>query len=349
MSDTKNKIVKETLQVPQDACLPTESEDERPLENQRSSRSKRNNAAALQNAGSDLDLNILLKFIKPYDGNRETLNSFLINCNNAYDLASSSQKPIVFKYILCQLNGKAETACSIKEFQNWDQLKDFLKTQFSERKHFSHLLMELQETKQLPGENVNSFSLKIEKTLSQLLTEISLNNTKAKELPGRIAAMEDLALHHFSIGLHPRISNIIRCKSPKSLNEAINFATSEERIQETLYRGISRPHKSQKPQNSPMFPNQTFFKKVEPVTKPLFQRKLTSPQTITCNYCKNPGHSIENCIKRQYNRQRYSTMNAEGRRPQRNLPSNLPTGPSRGVYNVQDEGVDEIDDSRLNE
>lgn len=63
MSDTKNKIMKETLQVSQDMCLPTESEDERPLENQRSSRSKRNNAVASQNAASDLDLNILLNLL----------------------------------------------------------------------------------------------------------------------------------------------------------------------------------------------------------------------------------------------------------------------------------------------
>lgn len=349
MSDTKNKVVKETLQVPQDMNLPTESEDERPLENQRSTRSKRNTAMASQNPNNnELDLSILLKFIKPYDGNREGLNSFIINCNNAYDLATLSQKPIIFKYILCQLNGKAETACSIKEFQNWDQLKDFLKTQFSERKHFSHLLMELQETKQLPGENVNSFSLKIEKLLSQLLTEISLNNTKVKELPGRIAAMEELALHHFSIGLHPRISNIIRCKSPKTLNEAINFATSEERIQETLYRGSSRPTKLQKPHNSPNFPNSTFFRRAETATKP-FQPKPSSSQPIICSYCKNPGHSIENCIKRQYNRQRFNNTHTEGRHPQRNLSTNPFPGSSRRVFNVQEEGTDEVDDSHLNE
>lgn len=55
-----------------------------------------------------------------------------------------------------------------------------------------------------PQENVSQFALRVETCLSQLLTEVSLSNTKVKELPGRAVAMGDLALHHF-LGLHPRI------------------------------------------------------------------------------------------------------------------------------------------------
>ncbi|KAL0810602.1 hypothetical protein ABMA28_010719 [Loxostege sticticalis] len=109
-------------------------------------RSKKKAAAVI--VKQIVELPTLLKFIKPYDGCREQLNSFLVNCNNAYELASESQRDILFKYILCQLQGKAETACSIKEFANWHQLKEFLKTQFSERKHYAHLLTELQNCKQ---------------------------------------------------------------------------------------------------------------------------------------------------------------------------------------------------------
>lgn len=48
----------------------------------------------------EMDLSVLFKFIKPYDGNRETLNSFLVNCDNAIGLASEVQKNIIFKYII---------------------------------------------------------------------------------------------------------------------------------------------------------------------------------------------------------------------------------------------------------
>lgn len=332
MSDSKaSKSVKETLSVPVDIQLPSESEDERPLDNLKPTRSTKRTNQNTPALMPELDLNILLKFVKPYDGSRETLNSFIINCNNAYELATSTQKSIIFKYILCQLSGKAEVACSIKEFQNWEQLKEFLKTQFSERKHYSHLLMELQESKQLSNENVSHFALKIETNLSQLLTEISLTNSKAKELPGRIAAMEELALHHFLVGLQPRISNIVRCKSPKSLNEAINYAISEERIQETLYKRNTPTDNRPRPRPPrPVFQNQT--------NKQYSNFRENHP--AICRYCKFPGHTIDNCRKREFNNR---FQNSSNRPPFRPARVNV-------VSDVRDEGRDTVDNNfNLNE
>ncbi|XP_052752777.1 uncharacterized protein LOC128201100 [Galleria mellonella] len=284
-----------------------------------SPRITRKAAAAL--AMAELELSILFKFIKSYNGDRETLNSFLVNCDNAFDLATESQKPILFKFILSQLNGKAEVACSIKDFTSWEQLKEFLKTQFSERKHYSHLLTELQESKQGPQDNVSQYALRVETYLSQLLTEISLSNTKVKELPGRTAAMEDLALHHFLMGLHPRISNIVRCRSPKTLNEAINFAVSEERIQQTLYR---RPQPESKPNNS----NANKFKpthykssNTSPSSYKPFNPASQASSSLFCRYCKIPGHDISMCKKREYNNNRFKI-------PQNPISSQNPYGAS---------------------
>lgn len=334
MSETKSNP---TLQIPVNVDLPADTDEERapsPVEKQK--RGKKASTPQLET----LDLNIILKFIKPYDGSRETLNSFIINCNNAYELASNQQKPILFKYILCQLQGKAEVACSIKEFQTWEQLKEFLKTQFSDRKHSSHLLMELQESKQLPTENVSQFALRIETLLSQLLTEISLSNCKIKELPGRTAAMEELALHHFLMGLHPRISNIVRCKSPRSLNEATNFAISEERIQQTLYkRSIPEARRDNRPtrMNNPTRPFQpqrpfsTVPHNHNPNSAPNFP---TGSNTITCRYCKAPGHSIEQCRKREYNNRFRSSQQPSGSVPFRRVNFN----------ETEPQGYDEVDD-----
>lgn len=270
-----------------------------------SPRITRRTAAAL--AMAELELNILFKFIKSYDGSRDTLNSFLVNCDNAFDLASEAQKPILFRFILSQLNGKAEIACSIKEFTSWEQLKDFLKTQFSERKHYSHLLTDLQESKQGPQDNVSQYALRMETYLSQLLTEISLSTSKAKELPGRTAAMEDLALHHFVMGLHPRISNIVRCKSPRTLNEAINFAISEERIQQTLYR---RPQAEQKSitnnnNNNRFKAGSSRQNSYTSSYMPKSSNHTTQSSNVFCRYCKTPGHDISACKKREFNNNRF--------------------------------------------
>lgn len=284
----------------------------------------------------DVDLNVLLKFIKPYDGSRETLNAFMVNCSNAIELASDIQKPILFKYILSQLQGKAETACSIKEFSTWGQLKEFLITQFSQRKHYAFLLTELQECKQNIHESVNQFALRIETCLSQLLTEISMNPSKVKEVPGRVAAMEDLALHHFTMGLNPRISNIIRCRNPKTLNEAVNFAITEERILQNIYKKNepNRPNLRPNIQNRNPNINDMFQRlRVSQFQRPNFPGQMQRPAIINqmqrlvpnqfyrpainnqpqrpaitgppqraqliCKYCKLPGHDINNCYKKR--------------------------------------------------
>lgn len=250
-----------------------------------------------------MDLNVLFKFIKPYNGNRETLNSFLIDCNNVIELATEAQRPIIVKYILSQLEGRAQLACSIKEFDKWDQLKDFLKTQFGERKHYSHLLTELQESRQ-GSLTVGQFALKIETCLSQLLTEISISNHKAIEVPGRTAAMEDLALHHFMMGLKPQISMIVRCKSPSTLNEAINIAVCEERIQQNI--------SSRSQTSTPFIDGKPGKNHAQPYKKPFagntqtpYVKPFNRAQLIVCRYCKSPGHSIDNCRKREFNNNRF--------------------------------------------
>lgn len=284
----------------------------------------------------EMELNTLFKFIKSYDGCRERLSSFIVNCDNAIELASEIQVPILFKYILSQLEGKAEIACSIKEFYNWEQLKQFLKNQFSVRKHYSHLLTELQETKQGQLETVNQFALRIETCLSHLLTEISLANYVASEIEGRTAAMEDLALHHFTTGLKPNLSLIVRCKSPRTLNEAVNIAISEERILQTTQR---RPPfdriQRQGEQKQTMFRTRPNFQNTQTPNRNTYQNTQTFNRNIICRYCKNIGHSIEQCRKREFNN--------------RNGPSTSSFKPQPYLtqrVNYVDDGHDEVDESK---
>lgn len=101
--------------------------------------------AQLKSESEDkMDLNTLFKFIKPFDGSRDKLVPFINNCQNAHSLASKQRQPILLKYILSQLESTAESACAIKEFETWEQLSEFLSTQFGERKHYSALLSDLQ-------------------------------------------------------------------------------------------------------------------------------------------------------------------------------------------------------------
>lgn len=242
----------------------------------------------------EIPLNVILKFIKPFDGSREKLNAFIVNCDNAISLSSSSQEDITFKFIISQLDGKAQSACCIKDFDNWSSLKEFLKNQFGERKHYAHLLTELQECHQTNQETVSQFHLRVETCLSKLLTEVTISNTKKSELVGRVAAMEDLALHTFNIGLHPRIANIVRCRDPKNLNEAVNYAISEEKIQQHTFRqNVNSRKENNRPPPKPLLPNNN-------------NQPSSFRDSSVCRYCKKEGHTLAECKLREFNNKKYN-------------------------------------------
>lgn len=72
-------------------------------------------------------MNALTKFIGTYEGSQEKLTPSLNHCRNAINLASPYQSDVLLKYILSRLEGKAEAACAIKDFNKWAQLEELLK------------------------------------------------------------------------------------------------------------------------------------------------------------------------------------------------------------------------------
>ena len=285
-----------------------------------------------------IELGILFKFIKPFDGSREKLNPFISNCQSAFELASRNQKPILFKFIQSQLIDKAETTCSVKEFESFEQFIDFLKQQFGERKHYAHLLTELQDCRQNSAETVNQFALKIETCLAKLLTEINISiPTKRKtELAGRVAAIQDLSLHTFIIGLHPRISQVVRCRNPDSLNSAVNFAVEEEKIifciqKKSTYNTHSSNDrfKNANTRRESQPPHLTGSRNYRPDYS-----KAVNTNDMVCRYCKNIGHTIENCRKRQYNNSRNQPTASTSYGRQANPTQSSNSNPTRKIFNI---------------
>lgn len=267
-------------------------------------------------------INVLCNFISPYKGERETLTAFITNCQNALDLASPSQTVLLTKYILSRLEGKAQIACSNKIFEDFDQLKCFLKQNFGERKHYNHLLLDLQSCRQSANETVAQFALRVESCLTDLQSEIYNSESLKRDIPGRIAMTEDLALFTFTLGLHPRLSNNVRCRSPKSLNDAINVALEEEKIQNLLYKTSMKPkcrvcgkpghsdsecRERQKRTGPPHAPS-------DPQPSTSFNNSRSSSNNqLFCKYCKNKGHDITQCRKRKYNNERRNISNSDNR------------------------------------
>lgn len=270
---------------------------------------------------SCIDFNMLSKFIKTYDGDRSRLAPFLTNCNNAMLLARPEQRDILFKFILSQLEGKAESVCSLKHFRDWPELKAFLKSTFGEVKHRDHLLLDLQTCKMRSNEDVGQFSIRLESCLTRLQTDITHSTIIKSELEGRIASTEDLALHTFLLGLPTTLSTIVRCRNPKTLNEAVDLAIQEEKLQNYVRiskQGDHKPLVNCSKCGKIGHPTHKCFINQRPIyninRKPLppssNRVNYNNSNTIICNYCKYPGHDIFNCRKRQYNNTKRQIANS---------------------------------------
>lgn len=332
-----------------------------------------------------ITLNVLTKFIRPYNGDRETLPAFLTNCDNAISLAAPEQQNILCKYIISQLEGKAQLACSLKTFSKWQDLKAFIRTTFGEKKHSSHLLVDLQNCKQLPSETVTQFSLRLESCLTRIQADIHYSCRDENQLEGRIAAMEDLALNTFIMGLNnANIATILRCRSPRDLNEAISHAVEEEKIQNLCrisqrtakscsichkqghsssecFRNRSRSdnphsHKSYHMSNTPSssFPAQGEGRHMSNYKNNYFNSYNNYQNNIKfCSYCKNRGHLIAECRKRQYFNDRRAHSNnlqsdsAANTSATNSSNTNAPNNTKRVYYCPDD--CNNIDNSNYNE
>lgn len=121
------------------------------------------------------------------------------------------------------------------------------------------------------------------------------------------------------MGLVPRISNIVRCRTPKTLNEAINIAISEEKIQQSFLKHIPSSSRPDKPSPRPFFTRRTqnpsysnpnnFNRENRHTNPPDRYPNANSSNNLFCRYCKIPGHTLEQCRKRQFNNNRYRNQN----------------------------------------
>lgn len=227
-------------------------------------------------------------------------------------------------------------ACSLKTFDTWPELKSFLKATFGEKKHSCHLLSDLQSCKQASSETVTQFSLRIESCLTRIQADIHYSCSDKTQLVGRVAAMEDLALHTFITGLNPNIATIVRCRNPTTLNDAITLAVEEEKMF-NLNKISSRSYKTcqicskQGHTSSECYQNRSRSR--PPVHRSYHVPNPAAPLPFSgnrnvnnfrqvfnnssnynnkfCNYCKNKGHVINECRKRQF----YNQVRSDNSQP----------------------------------
>lgn len=252
-------------------------------------------------ADEELPLALLFKFIRPFNGERSELNTFIQNCNSAIQLAQPHQTSKLFLYIAAQLSSNVVNEIDLPSIKNWTDLKAQLKKYYSQIKDVTQLHEELETIKQQSHENVTDYFKRLEKLKNECMAAEQNLAEDPKEIPSLKKSVERTALRRFILHCKPEISQMLRARNIKTLNEAFSIALAEEKIisytkpqhlKPSLYCSYCKT-KTHSTQNCRKKPPQT--------------NKNNTPSsydaTKFCNYCKNKGHTIQECRKRQYRNQ----------------------------------------------
>lgn len=261
---------------------------------------------------------------RSFDGKRSEFHEFITNCNNAVELASESQQKPLFVYIISKLTGSVRSQLQGKTYKSWVELKEILCTFYQDKKHYIQLMEELNTLKQGMSESVGSFHERIDKLTTRLLSSISFKNEN--EHIGKIETIKELALSRFLHHSKPEISRFLRSQQINEISDALCKAIEEE-------RAINICSNEFKSKLSIKYCNfckrnghnsKDCFKKPNNNTTINFNQKSNHnhshknpngpsnfPNTDKfCNYCKNRGHLINECRKREYNNKRKAQQNS---------------------------------------
>lgn len=237
-------------------------------------------------------------------------------------MAQPHQIPSLFLFVVSQLSTNVINEIDIEDISDWTTLKTKLKTYYSQTKHVAQTHEELETLRQYSNEGITDFFKRVEKTKNECIQAEYLC-AQPNEFTAIKKAIQRTALRRFIIHCKSEISQMLRARDIDNLNEAYNIALQEEKIlnytkhksnnyQKDLFcnfckmknhttQNCRKKSKQFNGKNDHSNANQNFQKNQNQSNSNSYNPNY---QKNVCNYCKIPGHTIENCRKRQ-NRNNY--------------------------------------------
>lgn len=295
---------------------------------------------------SELSLETAIKLIPCFNGqNEEDIYSFLNACEFAVSSVKDICKPTLVKAITTKLSGKAFAVTQNREIIDWAGLKSLLETAFCAKRTPGYLQLELNSTRQKPGEAVQEYSGRVEKLFHELCN-VSVNGRKPVEAEAVRSYIKETTLTSYVEGLHQNLRQIVKSKNLISLEEAIKESLEEEKLLESnretrrLFQNNNRTNANTiqkycsicKKNNHNT--SQCRFAKENRYRQNSDQKvKDTQPtgsiQKLSCTYCKAKGHERDDCFKKKRMEKR-QTEN------QQNMSGNGPRPSTSGEHSVKD-------------
>lgn len=177
-------------------------------------------------------LRLYVDTIPHYDGNPNTLNVFVDNCENLISTFSDSNNPalngFIFRAIIGRLTGRALALIGPRtELNTWADVKNLLTQSFSDQRNIDCLEQDLIVLRPFKNETPYNFGMRCQDARSLIISKInSLPQGRDKAI--KIENYNKLALRTFIRGLPHFIQNNVRLRDPDTLEKAMSLVIEEE-------------------------------------------------------------------------------------------------------------------------
>lgn len=190
----------------------------------------------------------ILSQIEPFDGYGDTnsLQYFLKNCDALMEVVKETEKTKLAKLIFgTKLKGKAQEVTQYKEFDSWDEIREYLLEQFTDKRPPSHFLTQIMNIKQNFRESVKDYGDRFRQLINKYNETCHLNYAQA-QAQVLIENLESIVVNNFRKGLNNekiQIRIIAECTS--DITKAINIAVEMELEQtENFSRNVQGAHRN---------------------------------------------------------------------------------------------------------
>jgi hypothetical protein len=249
-----------------------------------------------------------LKLVSPFNGNRKEVLAFVSNVETAFSCVNPGSKDRLYQFILTKISGEPRTAISHRHLENWEELKEFLRNMYTEKRTLDFHANQLFKAKQNKSDSVSEGIQKIQ-MLGSKFRESALSNCNDDERAGILNLSDRLRNICFTQGLYSdRIQTIVRSRNQDNFDDIAETALEEESeivSKQERYKG--EVGTTVKCGNCGKLGHPThacFLRKTPKAVSTnnsqtrISQARIESPNKnweVICYYCKNKGHLARNC------------------------------------------------------
>jgi hypothetical protein len=247
-----------------------------------------------------------LKLVTPFRGEKKGVLAFIANVDTVFEVIDPRNEVTLFKFVLTRISEEPRTAIAHRNLENWEELREFLKNTYTEKRTLDYHANQLFSTKQSRTESVSEW-IQRKQNLGSKFREAALQDCEQDERTGILTLADKLRNVCFVQGLHSdRIQTIVRSRNHANFDEIAETALEEESAifsKHERYKNNSAHSESPKCSNCNKVghvASRCYLKERKDARVNHFSVKdehRGKNSDITCYNCQGKGHMARHCRK----------------------------------------------------